>query len=137
MVDTRIIIFGLWVATMLIYLLGDVLRIYAGDVEPGEIMDTRPTPGVWLFMAAIMLIPIVMAVLTLTLPYPAIRWTNIVVAISMIVFNLLGLPYKGAYDNFLIAVSFVLFTQSGHSQLSCSVLRFSSTGGFASGKPIN
>ena len=58
-------------------------------------------------MAVLMLVPIVMVVLTLTIPYPAIRWVNIIVAILVVVFNLLGLPYKGAYDNSLIVVSFV------------------------------
>ncbi len=38
MVDTRIILSGLWIATMLTYLWGDVLRIFAGDVIPGEIL---------------------------------------------------------------------------------------------------
>ena len=32
MLDNRIILAGLWVALMLIYLLGDVLRIFSGDV---------------------------------------------------------------------------------------------------------
>jgi hypothetical protein len=54
-----------------------------------------------------MLIPIVMVVLSLTLPYPAIGWANIVVAVLVVAFNLVGLPYVGWYDNFLIAVSFV------------------------------
>jgi hypothetical protein len=108
MVDTRIILSGLWAALMLIYLLGDVLRIFAGDFESGKIAGGfQATQGMWLLIAAIMLIPIVMVVLTLTLKYPAIRWVNIVVAILLVVFNLFGLPYKGAYDNFLIAVSFV------------------------------
>jgi hypothetical protein len=107
MVDTRIILSGLWVAVMLTYLLGDVLRIFAGDAEPGKMAGFQPTQGMWLLIAAIMLVPIVMLVLTLTLPYPAIRWVNIIVAIFVVVFNLLGLPYKGAYDNFLIIVSFV------------------------------
>jgi len=48
-----------------------------------------------------------MIVLTLTLPLPAIRWANIAIALFFVVFNLLGLPYPGAYDNFLIGVSFV------------------------------
>jgi hypothetical protein len=68
----------------------------------------RPgTQTMWLGIAALMLVPIVMLVLTLTLGYPAIRWVNFSVAILVIIFNLLGLPYKGAYDNFLIVVSFV------------------------------
>ena len=54
-----------------------------------------------------MLIPIVMVILSLTLPHPAIRWVSIVAAIFLIVFNLVGLPYPGAYDNFLIIVSMV------------------------------
>jgi hypothetical protein len=53
-----------------------------------------------------MLIPIVMVVLTLTLVYPAVRWVNVVVAIAVVIFNLFGLPYDSAYDNFLIVVSF-------------------------------
>ena len=108
MLDTRIILSGLWVATMLTYLWGDVLRIMAGDVTPGQLKAGMPGPqGMWFAIAAIMLIPIVMLVLTLTLPYPLIRWLNLIVPIIVIGFNLMGLPYKGAYDNFLIAVSFV------------------------------
>ncbi len=107
MVDTRIMLSGLWVALMLTYFLGDVLRIFAGDFKPGEILGMQPTQAMWLFMAGLMLIPIVMVVLTLTLKYPAIRWANIIVAIFFVVFNLFGLPYPGAYDNFLIIVSFV------------------------------
>ena len=107
MPDTRIILSGFWVATMLTYLWGDVLRIMAGHVEPGKIDGAQASQGMWLFIAGIMLVPILMVVLTLILPYPAIRWVNIVVAIVVVIFNLFGLPYKGAYDNFLIGVSFV------------------------------
>ena len=108
MLDTRIILSGLWVATMLTYLLGDVLRIFAGDVKLGEIEGVVPPQGVWLGIAVLMLIPIVMVVLTLTLKYPAIRWVSIVAAIILFGFNLVGLPtYPAAYDKFLIIVSFV------------------------------
>jgi hypothetical protein len=108
MENSRIVVSGLWVALMLTYLLGDVLRIFAGDFEPGKIgRGIQATQGMWLLIASIMLIPIVMVVLTLTLKYPAIRWVNIIVAIFFVVFNIFGLPYKGAYDNFLIVVSFV------------------------------
>ena len=108
MVDTRIILSGLWVAIMLTYLLGDVLRLFAGDFEPGKIAGGfEPTQAMWVGIAIIMLVPIVMVVLSLTLKYPAIRWVSIVVAIIVVVFNLLGLPYPGAYDNFLIIISFV------------------------------
>lgn len=107
MVDVRIILSGLWVALMLTYLLGDVLRIFAGDFKPGEIGGQKATEWMWFAAALVMLIPIVMLVLSLTLPYPAIRWVAIVVAVALVVFNLAGLPYPGFYDNFLIAVGFV------------------------------
>jgi hypothetical protein len=107
MESVRIILSGLWVALMLIFLLGDVLRLFAGDIVPGEI-DGEPAPQtMWLGAAAIMLVPIVMVVLSLTVPYPPIRWITIVASALFVVFNLFGLPYIGWYDNFLIAVSFV------------------------------
>jgi hypothetical protein len=106
MTDMRIILSGLWVAVMLTYLLGDVLRLFAGDVTPGEIGGRKASQGMWLGIAVIMLIPIIMVVLSLVLPYPAIGWVNIVVAVLVVVFNVFGLPYKGLYDNFLIIVSF-------------------------------
>jgi hypothetical protein len=33
---------------------------------------------------------------------------NVVAAVFLVLFNLVGLPYPGAYDNFLIVVGFVL-----------------------------
>lgn len=104
--ETRVILSGLWVAVMLTYLLGDVLRLFAGDVTPGELAGRPATQGTWLAIAVIMLVPIVMVVLSLTLPHPAVRWCSIVVSAAVVVFNLAGLPYPGHYDNFLIAVSF-------------------------------
>ena len=108
MVDTRILLSGLWVALMLTYLLGDVLRIFAGDFEPGRVGSMQPSQAIWMGAALLMLIPIVMVVLTLTLKYPAIRWVTIIAAIVLFLFNLVGLPtYPSAYDKFLIAVSLV------------------------------
>ncbi len=107
MVDVRVTISGLWIAVMLTFLLGDVLRIFAGDFTKGEIAGKPVTQGMWLLIAAIMVTPIIMIVLSLVLPYPAIRWVCIVVAALWVIFNLMGLPYPGTYDNFLIAVSFV------------------------------
>jgi hypothetical protein len=105
MLDTRIILSGLWVATMLTYLWGDVLSILAGDVKPGEINGTAPTQGMWFGMAVLMLIPIVMVVLTLTLKYPAIRWANIIVAIFWFGFNLISLKGYPVKEQFLLIVS--------------------------------
>jgi hypothetical protein len=108
MVGVRIILSALWVALMLTYLLGDVLRIFAGDFKAGEIVGMQATQGIWMVAAIMMLIPIVMVVVTLTLKYPAIRWVNIVAAVALFGLNLIGLPgYPGAYDKFLIIVGLV------------------------------
>lgn len=107
MVDSRVTLAGLWTAVMLVFLLGDVLRIFAGDFTAGQIAGKPAGQGTWLLIAVIMLVPIVMVVLSLLLPYPLIRWLTIVVAIAVVVFNLAGLPYPGMYDNLLIGVSFV------------------------------
>ena len=103
--DVRIILSAFWIALMLTYLLGDVLRIFAGDFTAGQVDGTPMTQIMLMGMALIMLIPIVMVVLSLTLTYPLIRWVNIIVPICLCVFNLVGLPgYPGAYDKFLIFV---------------------------------
>lgn len=107
MVDVRITLSGLWVAVMLTYLLGDVLRVFAGQFVAGEIQGRPVGQGMWVLIAAIMLVPIIMLVLSLTLPYPAVRWVTLGAAAVSVLFNLAGLPYEGAQDNFLIAVSVV------------------------------
>lgn len=99
---------AVWVALMLTYLLGDVLRIFSGDFKAGEIMGVRITQAMWLGIAALMVIPIVMVVATVFLDQPVNRWVNIVVAIGFFLFNLAGLPtYPSAYDKFLIVVGLV------------------------------
>ncbi len=109
MIDTRIVLSGIWVSLMLTYLLGDVLRIFAGDFNPGEMMGgVQASQAMYLGAAVLMLIPIVMVVLSLTMQYPVIRWVSIVAAILLFGFNLVGLPtYPSAYDKFLIAVGLV------------------------------
>ena len=108
MVDTRIILSALWGATMLTYLLGDVLRIFSGDFIAGQIGGMKMTQGMWLGIAIFMTVPVIMVVLSLTLPYQINRWVNIIAAVVFFIFNLIGLPtYPSAYDKFLIIVSLV------------------------------
>jgi hypothetical protein len=105
MEDVKIILSASWIAPMLTYLLGDVLRIYSGDYKPGEIGGMKISQDKWLGVAVLMVIPIVMGFLSLTLNYPVNRWANIIVAIVFLGFNLIGLPgYPSAYDKFLIIV---------------------------------
>ena len=107
MESVRIILSGLWVALMLTYLLGDVMRIFAGDFNAGKIDGKEGSQWMWVAASAMMLIPIVMLVLSLTVAYPAIRWVSFVAAIGLALFNVAGLPYDGLYDNLLIIVGFV------------------------------
>jgi Family of unknown function (DUF6326) len=103
--EMRLKLSAIWIALMLTYLLGDVLRIYAGDFKAGEIGGRPVGQGMFLGAAVLMLIPIVMVVLSLTLGNPVNRWANIILAAFFFLFNLAGLPtYPGAYDKFLIAV---------------------------------
>ncbi|MEZ4621515.1 MAG: DUF6326 family protein [Caldilineaceae bacterium] len=93
MEKVRIVLSALWVALMLTYLLGDVLRIFAGDFQAGEVSGMQGTQVIWLAATLIMLIPIVMVVLSVTLVYPAIRWVTIGTTVILFFFNLVGLPY--------------------------------------------
>ncbi len=94
---------------MLTYLLGDVLRIFSGDFSPGKIGDMEVSQAMFVGLAALMLIPIVMVLLSLTVSYPAIRWVGIGAAAFLFLFNAVGLPtYPSAYDKFLIAVGLVI-----------------------------
>lgn len=105
MATVKIKLSGLWVSLMLTYLLGDVLRIFSGDFNAGEISGMEITKVMYLGMAILMVIPILMVFLSLTLPDKANRWVNIVLAIFFFVFNLIGLPtYPSLYDQFLIIV---------------------------------
>jgi hypothetical protein len=105
MLDTKIILSAIWVVVMMIYFLGDVLRIVSGDAAKA-MANQNFNQYVWLGIAALMLIPILMVFLTLVLPQLVNRWTNIIVAAFFVLFNLVGLPtYPSLYDKFLLLVS--------------------------------
>lgn len=106
--EIQIKLSGLWVATMLIYLLGDVLRLFSGDAKPGEINGQPAKQWMWMVAAVLMLIPILMVLASLFLNYPPNRWANIIVAGFFLLFNLFAIPgYPSLYDKFLLAVSLV------------------------------
>lgn len=108
MEETRVKLSGIWVALMLTYLLGDVLRIFSGDFSTGAIGEMQISQGMYLGMAVLMVIPILMVFLTLILPHNANRWANVIVAVFFFLFNAVGLPtYPSAYDQFLIVVGLV------------------------------
>jgi len=108
MEEIKIKLSALWVALMLTYLLGDVLRIFSGDFKPGEIEGMQVTQALYLGVAILLVLPVIMVFLSLTLKYKANRWANIILAIVLFGFNLIGLPtYPSAYDQFLIIVGLV------------------------------
>ena len=108
MEEVRIKLSGVWVALMLTYLLGDVLRIFSGDFIAGEVGGMQASQILYLGLAVLLVIPIVMVLLSLTLPYKANRWANIILAVFFFAFNLVGLPtYPSIYDQFLIIVGLV------------------------------
>jgi hypothetical protein len=109
MIAIQIKLSALWVALMLTYLLGDVLRIFSGDFEAAKLDGSMEiSQGFFLGMAALFTLPIVMIFLSLTLNQPVNRWANIIVAALFFIINLIGLPtYPSAYDKFLIVVGLV------------------------------
>lgn len=108
MAEVQIKLSALWVALMLTYLLGDVLRIFSGDFKVGEVGGVQMSQAAFLGMAALFTIPIAMVFLSLTLKQPVNRWANLIVPIVFFLVNLIGLPtYPSAYDRFLIVVGLV------------------------------
>ena len=106
MLNTRIILSATWVVATLIYLYGDVLRIYHSSDMAKALADMKLNQFVWLGIAILMLTPILMVFLTLVLSQPVSRWSNIIVAVFFFLFNLVGLPtYPPLFDKFLLAVS--------------------------------
>lgn len=105
MEDERIILSFVWVSLMLTYLLGDVMRIFAGDFVAGEMDGFQVTQIMWLGVAALMLLPILMIYITMTAPFKVNRYINGILAVFFFLFNLVGLPtYPSLFDQFLIVV---------------------------------
>src|SRR5512133_353890 len=105
--DTKNLLSASWVVVTLLYLYGDVLRICSGD-QAKSMANLSFNQGIWLGIAILMLTPLLMFFLTLVLPQPVSRWTNIIVAAFFFLFNLLGLPtYPSLYDKFLLAANLV------------------------------
>ena len=109
MLETKVSLAAVWVAVMLVYLLGDVLRLYSGDYKVG-MMDSAMGPQLtWMIVAVLMVTPILMILVTIQAPHNVSRWANIIMAGFWLLFNLIGLPtYPGYYDKFLLFVS-ILF----------------------------
>lgn len=104
--DEKVLFSILWIALMLIYLLGDVLRIFAGDFVAGEIGGEPVASSMWMAAAVMMVIPIIMIVLNILLPGSAMIWPNIIVSVGFLLMNLVGIMGYKPYDQFLLVISF-------------------------------
>ena len=58
MEQVRIVLSGLWTALMLTYLLGDVLRIFAGDFKVGDMGGVQASQAMYLG-AAILIVGLI------------------------------------------------------------------------------
>jgi len=110
MVDVRIILSALWVAVEFLYQQGATQRRYSGDFKPGEVElgGVMSPETLWMISAITMTIPVVMIILSLTLPHNANRWANIIVGAFFFLYTIIGVgKYPSAYDRFLLIVSLV------------------------------
>jgi hypothetical protein len=98
-----------WLALMLIYLLGDVLRLYEKG-QDAALIDGKPMTQFQLLLAALlMLIPILTALGTIFLPQGFAKWAGIIVSVIFFVINLFGVAsYSGLFDRVLICLSLAL-----------------------------
>jgi len=91
--------------------LGVIEQVIAGEIEGMQI-----TPEVLLVFAIIFLIPLVLAFLSLTLKDSINRWLNIIAAIVLAVFGLMGpveyLAKQSVYSAYVILFGIVLVVAS-------------------------
>lgn len=104
----QIVLALLWVALMLIFLLGDVLRIFAGDFTPGKMGEDEVKPSMWVVAALMMVVPILMIVVSLFVPIGISKWITIVASVLFFLLNLSGLKGYKLYDQILLVISFVI-----------------------------
>jgi hypothetical protein len=107
MQDVQIQLAALWIGVELLYLYGDMLRIFSYDWP--DVADTRHIgKRMWLGAAILMSVPIIMIPVALMMPYEINRWLNIVVAGFFFLFILGDMrSYPSAYDRYLFVVSMV------------------------------
>lgn len=98
-----------WIALILIYLLGDVLRLYEKG-QAAAMIDGKPMTQTRLLMAALlMLTPILMALAMVFLPQGFAKWAAAIVSLILFIINIFGVvSYTGLFDRVLIVISLIL-----------------------------
>jgi len=95
-------------AGMMLYLMGPGA---IEDIMAGETEGMKISTGLLMFMALFMLIPLIMAFLSLILKYSANRWANFILGIIFAVFDLvdvIGQLTKGETGPILIGLSMIV-----------------------------
>ena len=89
MAKVRIILSALWGARMLSSLQGDAVRLSDPMVLKELVAGTAEvTEAMLLGFSVILAIPILMTFLSLTLRYPTVRWTNLIIGVFFVLFEL-------------------------------------------------
>lgn len=109
MEERRIQLIICWFALVLLYLLGDVLRVYEKGEAVAIIDGKRMDQTMFLLAALLMVTPILMAIASAFLPLGIVRWASIIVALVLFIINAAGvLSYDSLYDRLLIIVGLLL-----------------------------
>lgn len=94
------------ITLMLVYLLGDVLRIYDNGNGVKEKEETPISKKMMLLASSLLLIPIILALGSVFLPILVVKWSSIVGAIILFSMNISGIMvYKSLYDKILLIIS--------------------------------
>lgn len=115
MEDAKIKLAVFWLVFFCVMVVTPSLELYLpGFIEgliAGEAMGSEITAGLILFLAIVMLIPPVMAVLSMTLQYSINRWTNIILGIVFIALSFVSpmtfLVDPTAYSAYLILIAII------------------------------
>lgn len=98
-----------WIVLALIYLLGDVLRLYEKGREAAKIDGKAMNQTHLMMAAALMLIPILLAFGMVFLPLDLAKWSSIIGSTILFVINIFGVTsYTGLFDRLLICLSLIL-----------------------------
>lgn len=104
--NEKIVLAFLWIALMLIYLLGDVLRIFSGNFVAGEIDGQPVKDSMWILAALMMVIPIIMIIVSIFVPIEVSKWISVVVAMLFFLINIVGIKGYKTFDQLLLVISF-------------------------------
>ncbi len=106
----------LWGVMVLFYLYADVLSLFRPgqleDITQGHMGPADVTQATLLVASVVVIVPALMVFLTLVLPAPASRWTNIV----------LGALYTGVNISNLIGESWAYYLLFGVLEIASTLL---------------